>query len=213
MLIDAVWFSGVTRACRQHRCSSATLANRIVSTRVRRPSESEKTVSRDRLPSRMSRTRRWRTIEADVTSSLTPLTTISSATQSGAFTRSMTAESWWSKTPRRKVPGSAPSWPSSSEPRVPRYPLPVVKSVSYVFASTGSKPSSTICHPESAPSRSASMNGCLLRSGTVRREDLPLRLLAGQVHVELGAGAALRAHGVAVLAGDDVVAEFEVAEA
>ena len=56
-------------------------------------------------------------------------------------------------------PASAPSWPSSSEPLVPRYPLPVVKSVSNVFVRAGSKPSSTTSHCEPSPSKSACTAG------------------------------------------------------
>ena len=156
---DAVWFSGVIRTCRPHRCWSAVLAKRTLSTLVRRPSPSSNTVCRDSVPSCTSRTRRWCRTGADVTSSLVPFTTTVRLSQSGAFTRSMTAESWWSKTPFRKVPASAPSWPSSSEPLVPRYPLPVVKSVSNVFVRAGSKPSSTTSHCEPSPSKSACTAG------------------------------------------------------
>src|SRR3569832_1040915 len=69
------------------------------------------------------------------------------------------------------------------------------------------------CQRGSCPSSSAFMAGSLLLgSRAVCLEDLPLRLLAGQVDVQLCAGAALRAHGIAVLTGHHVVAEFEVTE-
>src|ERR1700722_4990042 len=61
--------------------------------------------------------------------------------------------------------------------------------------------------------RAASLSTVLLlrRSGAVRREDLPLRFLSGQVDVQFRTGAALSAKRIAVLAGHDVIPVREVA--
>ena len=91
--ISAAWFSGVTSTRSAQTRRSAMLAQRIVSSRVRRPSASSKTVVRVRSPSRRSKQRWWATTVQVSTSRRTPPTKTAVSTQSGALTRSITGTS------------------------------------------------------------------------------------------------------------------------
>ena len=67
-------------------------------------------------PCRRSRTRSVFDDPADLTSSRLPSTRTAGGSQSGAFTRSITARVMAVEDPRRKVPERCPPWPSSRAP-------------------------------------------------------------------------------------------------
>ena len=91
--ISAAWFSGVTSTRSAQTLRSAMLAQRIVSSRVRRPSVSSKTVDRVSSPPRRSKERWWVTTVQVSTSRRTPPTKTAVSTQSGPLTRSITGTS------------------------------------------------------------------------------------------------------------------------